>query len=264
MTQHHYHRPRRRDSTSSGEASASDPDSGTSRSTASESASTASTRDSESRRHRRGKSWDSDEGSYESSVRDPPLSVQAERRAYWAFLREQTDGDDENDDDDERRGRAARLLWSGTAGLVLLVALVVAGVWTRQRAVKSDSGGAGQSGADPTTTSAETEPYSASRITHLGGQGSGVQPASTRRTGAASSRSSSSSGKGGASSASSSSRTPSPASSSGPSTSNAGPYKLTIAYEGETFFDGWTFWDKADPTHVRPRVLSLRVKRTAL
>ncbi|BGP02661.1 hypothetical protein JCM10021v2_006381 [Rhodotorula toruloides] len=35
-----------------------------------------------------------------------------------------------------------------------------------------------------------------------------------------------------------------------------GPYKLVTTYAGNTFFDGWTFWDTADPTHGQVTYLS--------
>ncbi|GAA5968633.1 hypothetical protein JCM3765_004147 [Sporobolomyces pararoseus] len=98
---------------------------------------------------------------------------------------------------------------------------------------------------------------------------SGTPTGSATKSSTTSSSSSKSNSAGGSTSSTRSSSSSSRASSSSTSTapipdaSNAGPYKLVQDWKGDNFFDGWEFWDQADPTHGSVNYLSQDAAKAA-
>ncbi|GAA6002505.1 hypothetical protein JCM10207_001154 [Rhodosporidiobolus poonsookiae] len=147
--------------------------------------------------------------------------------------------DSDNDSDDEGEGLTSKqkaAIFGG--GAVILLAAIAVVVWSSMSGTPATSAG-----------------------TSSGGAGIGSATATGGDTGSSKSSTSKS-----ASTAASSSKTSAPAESSsssgGSATSsasgaeNTGPMTLKTTYQGESFFDGWTFFDGTDPTNGQVDYLS--------
>ncbi|GAA6049091.1 hypothetical protein NBRC10513_003245 [Rhodotorula toruloides] len=159
-----------------------------------------------------------------------------------------------------RRKKRTEMTWLGVGGAVFLLALVVGIVF----ATKSFSAGSSSAGSSsPTGGSSDSGSGS------IGGGDNPTTELAMDPTGSPALSDGSSSGSPSATApASRGSPAPSAGSSQGSSKSTAatpaasqpagggGPYKLVTTYAGNTFFDGWTFWDTADPTHGQVTYLS--------
>ncbi|GAA5878614.1 hypothetical protein JCM16303_002144 [Sporobolomyces ruberrimus] len=99
----------------------------------------------------------------------------------------------------------------------------------------------------------------------------GPSSAGTKSPAASSSSSKSSASSAGSSTSKPTSSSPgteiaAPSTTSGaaePDASKTGPYKLVQDWSGDNFFDGWTFWDQADPTHGAVNYLSQDAAKAA-
>uniref|UniRef100_A0A0K3CRG7 BY PROTMAP: gi/472584900/gb/EMS22475.1/ glycoside hydrolase family 16 protein [Rhodosporidium toruloides NP11] n=1 Tax=Rhodotorula toruloides TaxID=5286 RepID=A0A0K3CRG7_RHOTO len=149
-----------------------------------------------------------------------------------------------------RRKKRTEMTWLGVGGAVFLLALVVGIVF----ATKSFSAGSSSAGSSsPTGGSSDSGSGS------IGGGDNPTTELAMDPTGSPALSDGSSSGSPSATApASRGSPAPSAGSSQGSSKSTAatpaasqpagggGPYKLVTTYAGNTFFDGWTFWDTAE------------------
>ncbi|GAA5993708.1 hypothetical protein JCM5350_005801 [Sporobolomyces pararoseus] len=119
-----------------------------------------------------------------------------------------------------------------------------------------------------TDTDADSDTDSGSSDTSSSSGSSSDGSRRSRKTASSSSSGKSTTGGGSTSSAGSSSSSSSASSSSTasatiPDASNAGPYKLVQDWKGDNFFDGWEFWDQADPTHGSVNYLSQDAAKAA-
>ncbi|GAA5907268.1 hypothetical protein JCM8208_006736 [Rhodotorula glutinis] len=142
----------------------------------------------------------------------------------------------------------------------------------RRRSESSESSSSSSTDLDSSSAASSSSGSSTARLREKGrrryrdksasGSGSGSSSSSqvSSKPGSASSSPSktgaAASGSGGASPSSGGTAAP-------PAASNGGPYKLATSYEGDTFFDGWTFWADADPTHGQVDYVNLDDAKSA-
>ncbi|GAA6029976.1 hypothetical protein NBRC10512_003669 [Rhodotorula toruloides] len=231
-------RARRRDDSSDGDST------GSSSSHDSDDESTASSHD--HLRREKGDKRDTDDSDEEDTVSEASSS----------------DDSDDVHHHRHRRKKRTEITWLGVGGAVLLLALVVGIVFATKSSSagspsasssspaggSSDSGAGGAGGGDNPTTDLATDPTGSPVLQDIPSSGS----ASATATAPASSGSPAASAGPSQGSSKSSAATPAASQPAG----GGGPYKLVTTYAGTTFFDGWTFWDTADPTHGQVTYLS--------
>ncbi|GAA5907734.1 glycoside hydrolase family 16 protein [Sporobolomyces salmoneus] len=246
MTRHNHRPPRRRSSSRSWDRSrrsSDDKDSSQSESGTDSDKSRSSARS--SRRSRR----DSGAGSSEDSPTDSDsdsTDSSSDASSDWSRGSSQERDYEEKHYDKHDRARQHRkkqtrvVAYCVFGGIVFAILLVL--FWVAQ---KNESA----AGSSPGGTS--------------GGTSSVSKSASASATKSSSGSGGSSASKTGSSSSSSGSSTSSTSSAATPDASNGGPYKLVQDLKGETFFDGWDFWDLADPTHGSVNYLSQDAAKSA-
>ncbi|BGP48012.1 hypothetical protein JCM10450v2_003882 [Rhodotorula kratochvilovae] len=143
------------------------------------------------------------------------------------------------------------------SGAILFLVLGVVLVYFLTR---KDAGAVGSSGGSSAGSAGGSAGAGAGGAT-AGGASSSAKPSSKTSGGSASPTKATPASSGDSASSSGGGTPASTGTAADPS--NTGPYKLLTSYEGESFFDGWTFWDSADPTHGQVDYVSLDDAKSA-